>query len=288
VEIDNDRNMIEMQLNYEKRLKDEAETSVRWRSEATISRNKNTTITTEYEELQNSLATMRGQQSKFQQTINGLEKDISDLRKEITDRDHAIRDKEKRVHEVQKKNQELDKYKHLLIHKIDELKLQIEPRDREIKKRREQIVEMEKELENLQLTIQQLKLQLSELKDKYHGTDVALKTERNHARSARSHVSMICGDIHKVSGYMQKPVKLKTGVKKLYQMYAEDPELKKQLLLNADIQNEFARQREHLENMAKKTTGGKIYPEFHFQRLQNYFFKKFQLRKKTTLTRPSY
>jgi hypothetical protein len=73
---------------------------------------------------------------------------------------------------------------------------------------------------------------------------------------------------------------LKTGVKKLYQMYAEDPELKKQLLLNADIQNEFARQREHLENMAKKTTGGKIYPKFNFQRLQNYLFKKISVKKK--------
>lgn len=254
VEIDNDRNMVESQLHYEKLLKEQQETSIKWRGESGVANKKLATISKECEDLQEEIHNLRTEHSKYQKKIRGYQKDIDDLKKEIEERDHTIRTREKRVNELQKKNQELEKYNQAMGHKIRELEAQIEPREREIKEKKDQIADMENELEGLQQNNLQLELQLSELKDKYHGTEMELKVERVKSKTARTQVSKICGDIYQVSREIQNPNRLKIVVQQLFHRYADDSDLKKSLALDAEVDSEFQRQREHLERL---TSGNK-------------------------------
>lgn len=249
VEIDNDRKMVETKLSYEQRLKEENEAMLKWRADAGVLNKKFNSMSRNCDELEKEKAVLRAEHHKTQGVILNFNKDISELKKEIEDRDSTIRDKEKRVNELQKKNQELEKYKQVLNHKIVELKAQIEPREREIKDKKDQIVDMERELEGLEHNNAQFELQLSDLKDKFHSTEKELKIERSRCRNSRTQVSRICGDIYHLSGYIHNAADLKSEAMKLYHRYSDDKSLKRSLDQDADVENEFLRQRDHLEKL---------------------------------------
>lgn len=216
VETDNDRKMVELQLQYEKKLKEENEAMLKWRADAGVLNKRFISVSKNCDELEKEKEILREQHHKQKTIIQNNLKDIDELKKEIEDRDHTIREKEKKVYDLQNKNQELEKYRQVLNHKIEELNAQIEPRESEIKEKKDLILEMEKELEGLEHNNAQFELQLSELKDKYHGKEIELKIEKDRARKIRAQVSKICGDIYHVSGFVQQPHELKEEVMKLY------------------------------------------------------------------------
>uniref|UniRef100_A0A6E8VUB9 Uncharacterized protein n=1 Tax=Anopheles coluzzii TaxID=1518534 RepID=A0A6E8VUB9_ANOCL len=251
VDVDNDRHKVELQLQYEKRLQEEEENSIKWRGEAGVLKKKFSTLSRESEAYRKEIETMQAQHGKFQQSIRQHQREIEALRKELAERDSTIRDKDRRVFELGKKNSELEKYKQVLSMKITELKAQIEPKEREIKEKKEFILEMEKKLEELQQNNKQLELQLQELRDKYVGIDLELRRERNRFRASKAQYQRLCGEIYNVSGLIQRPELLKRSVKELCHRYSNDKELQKSLALDEDVQNEFLRQREYLERMTK-------------------------------------
>uniref|UniRef100_A0A182NUB5 WD_REPEATS_REGION domain-containing protein n=1 Tax=Anopheles dirus TaxID=7168 RepID=A0A182NUB5_9DIPT len=251
VDIDNDRHKVELQLQYEKKLQEEEENSIKWRGEAGVLKKKFSTLSREAETYRKEIETMQAQHGKFQQSIRQHQREIDGLRKELAERDSTIRDKDRKVYELGKKNAELEKYKQVLSLKIAELKAQIEPKEREIKERKEFILEMEKKLEELQQQNKQYELQLQELRDKYCGVDLELRRERNRFRAAKAQYQRLCGEIYNVSALIQRPDELKRSVKDLCHRYSNDKELQKSLALDEDVQNEFLRQREYLERMTK-------------------------------------
>lgn len=253
VEIDHDRNMVESQLSYEKRLKDSEEIIARWRGDAGVLKKKNSNMGKECEDLRKEIELLRSQYARFQDTIKHSQKQIDDLKHERTQRDTTIREKEKQVTELNKRTQELEKYKQTLTHKMQELKSEIEPRETEIREKKERIFEMERELKLLQQQQLHGGLKLSELRDKFFGSEKELKVERQRARIARDQLVRICSDIYKVSNYIQHPPeKLKEQVIALYHRYANETELKKTLQLDVEVQNEFTRQREYFEKILTK------------------------------------
>ena len=249
VEIDHERKLVETQLSYEKKLKEENDAVVKWSADAGVLNKKFKSVSKYCDELEKEKGVLRAEHYKTLAVIQNYQKDVEELRKEIEDRDITIRDKEKRVNELTKKNQELEKYKQVLNHKIADLKAQTEPREREIKEKKDEIADMEKELEALELNNSQLELRISELKDKYFATEKELKIERTRCRNSRSQVTRMCGDIYHVSSFVQLPVELKKEVMLLYHRYADDKSLKESLELDAEVENEFLRQRNHLEQM---------------------------------------
>lgn len=264
VEIDNDRNMVEMQLNYEKRLKETAENSVKWRGEAGVLAKKIDSVSSRNIEMEKEIETLKQQRLKSKQNIADLQNDAELLKSEISDRDWTIKEKEKRFNEVQKKILELEKYKQVLNHKINELKLQIEPLEGEIREKKDQMIEMEKELAGIQKSHKELTLQLSKMRDKYAGVTAELQRERMSRRNANAQFLRVCGEIHELIQHIQKPDRLKQAVRELFQKYADDKEVKQMLEAKAQIQNEFMRQREQIEKLSagtketqakKKTTG---------------------------------
>ncbi|XP_032157654.1 cilia- and flagella-associated protein 57 isoform X1 [Mustela erminea] len=247
IEEDEDREIQDIKTKYEKKLRDEKESNLRLKGETGIMRKKFSSLQKEIEERTNDIEVLKGEQVKLQGVIKSLEKDILGLKREIQERDETIQDKEKRIYDLKKKNQELEKFKFVLDYKIKELKKQIEPRENEIKVMKEQIQEMEAELERFHKQNTQLELNIAELWQKLRATDQEMHRERQKERDLEALVRRFKTDLHNCVAYIQEPRLLKEKVRALFEKYVQRADMVEIAGLNTDLQQEYARQREHLE-----------------------------------------
>lgn len=246
IEEDADREILDIKNKYERRLREEKEANLRLKGETGIMRKKFTSLQKEIDDYKAEIQRQQNENNKLQGVIKSLEKDIYGLKKEIQERDETIQDKEKRIYDLKKKNQELEKFKFVLDYKIKELKKQIEPRENDIKAMKEQIQEMESELERFHKQNTSLELNITELRLKLKATDKEMHMERQRVRDVEAVVKRFKTDLYNCVGFIQEPKKLKENVKSLYQKYVQDESLDS-AGVDADIQREYARQREHLE-----------------------------------------
>ncbi|XP_043430574.1 cilia- and flagella-associated protein 57 [Prionailurus bengalensis] len=247
IEEDEDREIQDIKTKYEKKLRDEKESNLRLKGETGIMRKKFSSLQKEVEERTNDIESLKREQVKLQGVIKSLEKDILGLKREIQERDETIQDKEKRIYDLKKKNQELEKFKFVLDYKIKELKKQIEPREDEIKVMKEQIQEMEAELERFHKQNTQLELNITELWQKLRATDQEMRRERQKERDLEALVRRFKTDLHNCVAYIQEPRLLKEKVRALFEKYVQRADMVEIAGLNTDLQQEYARQREHLE-----------------------------------------
>ncbi|XP_060062057.1 cilia- and flagella-associated protein 57 isoform X2 [Erinaceus europaeus] len=247
IEEDEDREIQDIKTKYEKKLRDEKESNLRLKGETGIMRKKFSSLQKEIEERTNDIEMMKGEQVKLQGVIKSLEKDILSLKREIQERDETIQDKEKRIYDLKKKNQELEKFKFVLDYKIKELKKQIEPRENEIKVMKEQIQEMEAELERFHKQNTQLELNITELWQKLRATDKEMRRERQKERDLEALVKRFKTDLHNCVAYIQEPRQLKEKVRGLFEKYVQRADMVEIAGLNTDLQQEYSRQRDHLE-----------------------------------------
>uniref|UniRef100_A0A8C3TAC3 Cilia- and flagella-associated protein 57 n=1 Tax=Chelydra serpentina TaxID=8475 RepID=A0A8C3TAC3_CHESE len=268
IEEDEDREIQEIKIKYERRLREERESNLRLKGETGIMRKKFNSLQKEIEERSNDIETMRMEQQKLQGVIKSLEKDILGLKREIQERDETIQDKEKRIYDLKKKNQELEKFKFVLDYKIKELKKQIEPRENDIKAMKEQIQEMEGELERFHKQNMQLELNITELRQKLKATDREMHKEQQKERDMEALVKRFKTDLHNCVGFIQEPKKLKEGIRELYDKYVQQADMVEIVGVDTDLQQEYTRQREHLErNLA--TLKKKVVKESEIHRADN-------------------
>eukprot|EP00795_Rhopilema_esculentum_P004667 gene4667-20951_t len=246
IEEDADREILDIKNRYERKLREEKESNLRLKGETGIMRKKFSSLQKEIDEHKSEIQRLHGEQNKLQGIIKSLEKDIYGLKKEIQERDETIQDKEKRIYDLKKKNQELEKFKFVLDYKIKELKKQIEPRENDIKAMKEQIQEMESELERFHKQNTNLELNIEELKLKLKATEKEMYQERQKVHDIEGLVKRFKTDLHNTVGLIQEPKKLKESIKQIYVKYVSD-DTPEQAGIDADIQQEYARQREHLE-----------------------------------------
>ncbi|KAL4832152.1 hypothetical protein H8958_020259 [Nasalis larvatus] len=216
IEEDEDREIQDIKTKYEKKLRDEKESNLRLKGETGIMRKKFSSLQKEIEERTNDIETLKGEQ-------------------------------EKRIYDLKKKNQELGKFKFVLDYKIKELKKQIEPRENEIRVMKEQIQEMEAELENFHKQNTQLELNITELWQKLRATDQEMRRERQKERDLEALVKRFKTDLHNCVAYIQEPRLLKEKIRGLFEKYVQRADMVEITGLNTDLQQEYARQREHLE-----------------------------------------
>ncbi|XP_069837406.1 cilia- and flagella-associated protein 57 isoform X1 [Dendropsophus ebraccatus] len=247
IEEDGDREIQDIKIKYERRLREEREISLRLKGESGIMRKKFSSLQKDIEERTADIERMKMEEQKLQGVIKSLDKDIQGLKREIQERDETIQDKEKRIYDLKKKNQELEKFKFVLDYKIKELKKQIEPRENEIKEMKEQIQEMESELERFHKQNTQLDLNITELKQKLKSTEREMQKERQKVRDVEAVVKRFKTDLHNCVGFIQEPKKLKDNIRELYAKYVQESDAAEIVGIDADIQREYARQREHLE-----------------------------------------
>ncbi|XP_063283718.1 cilia- and flagella-associated protein 57-like [Pelobates fuscus] len=247
IEEDGDLEIQGLKIRYEHRLREERETSLRLKGETSIMRKKFRSLKKEIEERGNDIKRMEVEQEKLQEVIKSLEKDIQGLKREIEERDETIQDKEKRIYDLKKKNQELEKFKFVLDYKIKELKKQIDPRGDEIQEMKEQIQEMEDELERFHLQNSILVSDITELNRKLKATDGEMHREKQKVRDIEAVVKRFKTDLYNCVGFIQEPKKLKDSIRELYSKYVQESDVAEIVGLDTDIQEEFAKQREHLE-----------------------------------------
>uniref|UniRef100_A0A8C5QD76 Cilia and flagella associated protein 57 n=1 Tax=Leptobrachium leishanense TaxID=445787 RepID=A0A8C5QD76_9ANUR len=234
IEEDGDLEIQDLKIRYERRLREERETSLRLKGESGIMKKKFGSLQKEIEERSTDIEKMKVEQQKLQG-------------REIQERDETIQDKEKRIYDLKKKNQELEKFKFVLDYKIKELKKQIEPRENEIKDMKEQIQEMEAELERFHKQNSHLDLNITELKQKLKATEREMHRERQKVRDVEAVVKRFKTDLHNCAGFIQEPKKLKDSIAELYSKYVQESDVAEIVGVDADIQREYAKQREHLE-----------------------------------------
>lgn len=249
VEAENDRNMVSTQTEYENKLTTERNETQMWRGKAGVLQKKYESQSREIDNLLEEVETLKDEHFKSQQKMAKQMRNIEDLQKDVSDRDFAIGSKEKRIQDLLHKNQELDKYKQVLNHKIAELKAQIEPREFQINDKRKHIIEMEHELSGLNQNNITLEVQLKEMRDKYLSNVAELRTERRRAKAARECLQAICTDIYYVANEVNSAEGLKKSVKELFHKHASDDELKRFVTLDAEVRDEFLRQRKQIENV---------------------------------------
>lgn len=238
-----------MKTQYEKMLRDEKEPRPRLEGEVEVMRKKFSSLQKEIEERRRSkddTELLKGEQMKLRGVIKSLEKDIQGLRREVQERDETIQDKEKRIYDLKKKNQELEKFKFVLNYKIKELKKQIEPREDEIKVMK-QIQEMEAELEHFHKRKTHLELNNMNLLQKLRAKDQEMRKEQQKVQNLEALVRQFKTDLHNCVAYIQEPRLLKEKIRGLSEKYVQRADMVEIAGPNLDLQQEYARQREHLE-----------------------------------------
>ncbi|XP_072560503.1 cilia- and flagella-associated protein 57 isoform X2 [Paramormyrops kingsleyae] len=247
MEEDGEREIQDLRLKYERKLKDEKDTNLQLMGEIGVMRKKLISVQQETDRRNQDINKMKQEEQKILGVIKSLEKEIQGLRKEIQERDETIQDKEKRIFDLKKKNQELEKFKFVLDYKIKDLKKQIEPRENEIKEMKGQIREMEGELEQFQNQNTQLDLTIADLKMKLKTSETETHRQIQKVRQLETLVDRFKTDLHNCVGHIQEPRKLKDSICKLYHRYVQQSDLVDIVAMDADIEKEYSRQREHME-----------------------------------------
>ncbi|KAM9530529.1 cilia- and flagella-associated protein 57-like [Salvelinus alpinus] len=247
MEEDGDREIQDIRIRYEKWLRDERETNMRMKRDTGIMKKKFSSLQKDIDNSNVEMERMKLEQQKLQAIVKSLEKDILALKKAIQERDETIQDKEKCIYDLKKKNQELEKFKFVLDYKIKELKKQIEPRENDIKEMKEQIHEMEEELDTFHKKNTQGELDIAELKLKLTTTDKEMHKGLQKVRDVEALVRRFKTDLHNCVGFIQEPKRLKDSIRDLYDRYAQQSDVLDKSSVDANVQREYARQREHLE-----------------------------------------
>merc|ERR1711893_53755 len=106
--------------------------------------------------------------------------------------------------------------------------------------------EMESELERFHKQNTQLELNITELRQKLKATDKEMHQERQRVRDVEAIVRRFKTDLHNCVGYIQDPKLLKESIRALYTKHVQE-DITETASVDADIQKEYSRQREHLE-----------------------------------------
>ncbi|MCJ8731889.1 hypothetical protein PDJAM_G00204930 [Pangasius djambal] len=247
IEEDSDLELHDIRVKYERKLWEEKETNLKLNGETRVMKKKFTSLQREIDNRNLDIEKLKVEQQKLHGVIKALEKDIMGLKREIQERDETIQDKENRIYDLKKKNEELEKFKFVLDYKVNELKKQIEPRENEVKEMKEQVHEMEAELEQFRKKSTQLELTISELKLKLKATDKERQKEMQRIRDVEAVLHRFKTDLHNCVGFIQEPKKLKESIREIYERYVQQSDVVEIVGVDADVQREYSRQREHME-----------------------------------------
>ncbi|XP_036452639.1 cilia- and flagella-associated protein 57 [Colossoma macropomum] len=247
MEEDSDRELQDIRVKYECKLREEKETNLRLKGETGVMKKKFSSLQREIDDRNMEIEKLKVEQQKLQAVIKSLEKDILGLKRGIQERHLTIQDKDNLIYDLKKKNLELEKFKFVLDYKIKDLKTKIEPRENDIKEMKEQIQEMEGELDQFHKKNTQLELTIADLKLKLKATDKEMHKEMQRVRDVEALVRRFKTDLHNCVGFIQEPKKLKESIRELYERYVQQSDVVEIVGVDADIQREYSRQREHLE-----------------------------------------
>ncbi|XP_009876698.1 PREDICTED: WD repeat-containing protein 65, partial [Apaloderma vittatum] len=247
IEEDGDQEILEIKVKYERQLLEEKETNLELNGEIEVMNKRLNSLQKELNERNRDTEELKLEQQKLQGIIKSLEKDILTLKTEMQERADTIQDKEKHISDLKQKNQELEKFKFILDYRTEEFKKQMESRENDTKTMKKQIHEMEGELERFHKENTQLKLNITRLQQKLKATDHEMHRERQKKQNMETLIKRVKTDLHNCVGFIQDSKKMKDGIRELYTKYVQQSDLVETEAVDADLQQEYMRQREYLE-----------------------------------------
>ncbi|XP_060606574.1 cilia- and flagella-associated protein 57-like [Ruditapes philippinarum] len=257
--------MMKMQEDYDRQLVEMEESKQRALEELTeYYETKIQEMTTKLEQSNDET---RQQTREYEETKKQIEEDAD---REILD----IKNKyERRLRDEKEANMRLKGETGIMKKKFTSLQKEIDDHKEEIKKyqadkaKLENIIRnLEKDILGLKKEIQErddtikirdgslvidklntaLELNITELRQKLKATDKEMHQERQRVRDKEAVVKRFKTDLHNCVGYIQDPKMLKESIKALYQKHVQE-DITESASVDADIQKEYSRQREHLE-----------------------------------------
>lgn len=219
---ENEKKVINLTVDYEKKIKHEQQIGNKWRGEAGVLSKKYNLMNKSNKKLKAEIETVTEEHERLKETIQQLEIKIQEMESTIGMKDSIIRDRDHQIADFKNQLHEKDSIQAAQEEKLRELNAQIEPRDEEIRSRKDRIVSMEVEMQALQQKNRKLEHQLKGLKDKYSGNEILLKAQLTRSQTLQAKLFRISADISRASDIIQEPQKLKELVKKLLDKYTKD------------------------------------------------------------------
>nr|XP_057910756.1 cilia- and flagella-associated protein 57 isoform X2 [Doryrhamphus excisus] len=221
LEEDEVRKIHDMQIKYEKKLLTEKESNKHLQEDATIIKQKLSSLQKQVDDRQADISVLKLERHKLLGVIQSLQDDIKDLKWHIGGHKRTNEDKDKTISDLKKKYQELEKFKFLLDFQLSELKKQTEPQQESINEKKERIHQLEEEMVKLDKDNTQLKVTISDLKLKLRNKDKDIHKEMQRARCLDTKLHRLKADLHECVSFIQEPRKLKKSVQMIYTRYVQ-------------------------------------------------------------------
>ncbi|CRL06256.1 CLUMA_CG019108, isoform A [Clunio marinus] len=248
-----ERNIVNIKSDYEKRLKECDENYNEWRGNAGILKQENIILSRDSNELKKENELLKEQKTHLKEVVKSTQRKFDDMKRDLDERDEEIRVKEEEMMEMNKRIIELEKYKEFLTYKTEDLRKVIETREAEIQLRKETIIELQRDLDVYQREKVENELKMSELNDKLLGKTKDFNSEQVKSNATYDRLKKVYLDIHNLTTAIHcSPQKMKESVKSFLQRYGGEYDLNKMVANDIDVQNEFARQRNYYENLLKR------------------------------------
>mmetsp|Transcript_5881 Transcript_5881/g.12968 ORF Transcript_5881/g.12968 Transcript_5881/m.12968 type:complete len:986 (+) Transcript_5881:89-3046(+) len=222
IEGDGDREVAEMKIRYDAKIKQEEVTGKRLMDNHALFARSFDGLVKDSHQQKVEIKRLRDKEARLFDTISCLHNDIQSYKKEIKEREEIITDREQRMYDLKKKNQELEKFRFVLDYKIKELKLQIAPRESEINTMRAQIGEMDQELEQYNKSNLALSLMIEELRLKLDGVKRELGNQEERCQVSERLMDRFKRDLQELWAVRGDAATFKAAMVKMYRVYVQE------------------------------------------------------------------
>ncbi|XP_039468371.1 cilia- and flagella-associated protein 57 isoform X2 [Oreochromis aureus] len=223
-EEDEERKILEIQTNYEKKMKTEKQTNANLKGKNSIMAQKFISLQKRIDDRSADINKLKQERQRLLGLIRSLESDIEDLKRQISGHEKTSQDKDHIILCLKRKNQELEKLKFVLEFQLNELKQKTEPLQHDISVKKERISQLEEELIQTDKSNAQLKLTVSELKLKLKTRDKEMCKESQKVKDLETHLQRLKSDLHNCVSFIQEPKTLKDNIQMIYTRYVQQTE----------------------------------------------------------------
>lgn len=212
----NERELVGLRMDYEKRMLHEQEVNSKWRNEAGVISKKFGQASKENNKLREDFSEVQEANAELQSVIeeNGLERE--EMKSELQRLFMQLQERDRTIQGLVRRVNELESVKASVEGQMTSLRLQLEPKDAEILKNAEDLRNLMNELEYLHKNKTELELAVTNTKQRNEGLLVEMKLRSVENHKTKTYLSRVIADVHLLNDFILQPEKLKKAVVKLF------------------------------------------------------------------------
>lgn len=207
--LDNDRKMAQIKLNYEARQKETNDSLLKWRTDASILTKRIESTSSTCQQLRNDIAILLEEHNRNKKQISQLEQNITELQRDIDSQNKLVNDKEVCLIEAIEKCRNMEKMKQFMNERAIQLEAQIKPLDDQIKECNYKICEMEDLNRKMLWQIDDLNIEINLLRNRCKASTIDFKAEKRKNLRLDTNIKRMNADIAYLAQNIQNLPKLK-------------------------------------------------------------------------------